>query len=89
MSVLREPRGRWWFFPTMIVGLFFSWEAADMCFSSDVQGICCPAACAAKNGKQWSKADEILRGCMRGIGCNDSTVHGATVGMRCNCAEVR
>jgi hypothetical protein len=78
--------GRRWFLPALIAGLFFSWEAADLCFASDVRATCCPAACAAKHGRQWPKADEILRGCMRGLGCNDATVEGATVGMRCDCS---
>ena len=53
------------------------------CFQSDVRQLCCPAACAAKNSPHWYQADSILRGCMRGMGCQGSET--ATVGMRCGC----
>lgn len=81
-------RGRlmaWVSLSAVVVG----WFALDLCFASDVQATCCPAACAAKHGKQWSRADEILRGCMRGLGCSDSSIDGATVTMRCNCEAFR
>ena len=62
--------------------LFVTPEASPMCFASDVRVICCPGACAVKRSVHWTKANEVLRGCMRGIGCEDNT---ATVGMRCDC----
>lgn len=62
-------------------------EALAACASWDVKEACCPAGCAAKNGRMWSKADEILRGCMRGLGCGDSEVKGATVFMKCDCPK--
>jgi hypothetical protein len=60
-------------------------EALAGCASWDIKENCCPAGCAAKKGSQWSKADDILRGCMRGLGCGDSDVKGATVFMKCDC----
>lgn len=78
-----------WFGPMLAVAIVGAWWAAELCFSSDVQAMCCPAACAAKKGKQWHNADEILRGCMRGMGCSESSVDGATVFLRCDCGDVR
>ncbi|MDB4935216.1 MAG: hypothetical protein JWP87_2188 [Labilithrix sp.] len=60
-------------------------EALASCASWDVKENCCPAGCAAKKGTQWSKADDILRGCMRGLGCGESDVKSATVFMKCDC----
>lgn len=57
------------------------------CAPWDVRETCCAAGCAAKNGPQWPKADEILRGCMRGLGCSESEVRGASVFMRCDCPK--
>lgn len=62
-------------------------EALAACASWDVRAACCPAGCAAKNGTMWPKADEILRGCMRGLGCNEGEVKGATVFMKCDCPK--
>ena len=61
--------------------------ALAACASWDVEENCCPAGCAAKNGSQWAKADDILRGCMRGLGCNEDDIQGATVFMRCDCDQ--
>lgn len=58
-------------------------EAEPVCWASDVAALCCPAACATKASSKWPQADEVLRSCMRGLGC--SRVEGATVGMRCGC----
>lgn len=77
----------------MLATLLFSMNLDDdapgapMCFASDVKQLCCPSACAAKNtpGK-WTQANEILRGCMRGLGCK-SGVDSATVGMLCDCGN--
>jgi hypothetical protein len=55
------------------------------CAIWDIKENCCPAGCAAKKGTNWSKADEILQGCMRGLGCSDSDTKGATVNMKCDC----
>ena len=60
-------------------------EDLPMCFSSDVQKLCCPSACATKDSSKWDKANEVLRGCARGIGCKD--VDSWTVGMKCNCSR--
>jgi hypothetical protein len=60
-------------------------EAVPMCFSSDVKQLCCPSACATKNSPKWTQADQVLRGCMKGIGCSDGESKNATVGMRCTC----
>jgi hypothetical protein len=60
-------------------------DAVPMCFSSDVKAICCPAACAAKASSKWQQADEVLRGCMKGLGCSDGSTKSATVFMRCDC----
>ncbi len=55
------------------------------CTSFDVKDACCAAGCAAKKGSNWSKADDILRGCMRGLGCSESDAKSATVFMKCDC----
>jgi hypothetical protein len=59
--------------------------ALAACSSWDVKDSCCPAGCAAKKGSNWSKADDIFRGCMRGLGCSEDDVKGATVFIRCDC----
>jgi len=69
----------------MLLGIHL--EATPLCFSSDVKQLCCPGACSAKNGPKWSQANDILRGCMRGLGCSDSESKGATVFMRCDCGK--
>jgi hypothetical protein len=61
--------------------------ALAACASWDVKDACCPAGCAAKNGTLWPKADDILRGCMRGLGCNEADVKSATVFMKCDCSK--
>lgn len=63
--------------------LILLFEAQPVCWASDVAALCCPTACATKASPRWSQADEVLRSCMRGLGC--SRVEGATVGMRCGC----
>jgi hypothetical protein len=60
-------------------------EALAACTSWDIKENCCPAGCAAKKGSNWPKADDILRGCMRGLGCSEDEVKGATVFMKCDC----
>jgi len=62
-------------------------DAAPMCFSSDVKQLCCPSACATKNSPKWPQANDVLRACMKGIGCGDGESKNATVGMKCNCAS--
>ena len=57
-------------------------DAVPVCFSSDVKALCCPSACAVKNSPKWEQANEVLRGCMRGLGCSDGESRGATVAMR-------
>ncbi len=75
--------------PLMMAALLFglNLDAAPMCFSSDIQKLCCPSACATKNSSKWTQADGVLRGCMKGIGCSDSESKGATVFMKCNCGK--
>lgn len=58
-----------------------------LCFQSDVKTLCCPSACATKASPKWERANEVLRACMKGIGCSDSESKGATVGMKCNCSK--
>ena len=60
-------------------------QPEPVCFASDVRALCCPGACAAKNGPKWPQADQILQGCMRGLGCSEGDSKGATVGMKCDC----
>lgn len=57
------------------------------CMTPDVQAMCCPAACAAKAGPHWPDADEVLRGCMRGLGCDEPGTRSATVSMMCWCGR--
>jgi hypothetical protein len=61
--------------------------ASAGCTPWDVKDTCCLAGCAAKRGSNWPKADEILRSCMRGLGCSESEVKDATVFMNCDCPE--
>lgn len=59
-----------------------------LCFQSDVKALCCPSACAAKRDVHlWPRANDVLRGCAKGIGCK--SVDSWTVGMRCNCDAPR
>jgi hypothetical protein len=70
---------------TLLIVTWFGLETPEqMCFESDIKALCCPGACAAKNSRKWSQANDVLRGCMRGLGCK-SGVDTATVGMRCDC----
>lgn len=62
-------------------------EAFAGCSSFDVKDVCCPAGCAAKKGPTWAKADEIFRGCMRGLGCGETDVKNASVFMKCDCEK--
>lgn len=62
-------------------------DAVPMCFASDVKQLCCPSACATKGSPKWPQANDVLRACMKGIGCTDSESKGATVGMRCECKK--
>ena len=63
--------------------LLASWLMLSACFASDVRAYCCPAACATKKSTHWYRANDVLRGCMRGIGCDGA--ESATVFMRCGC----
>ena len=67
------------------MALWFEQPAAPMCFTSDVQRLCCPSACAVKDSPKWTQANDVLRGCARGIGCKD--VEAWTVGMKCECGK--
>jgi hypothetical protein len=59
--------------------------ALAACSSFDVRDTCCPAGCAARNGPNWPRADDIFRGCMRGMGCSEGDAKNATVFMKCEC----
>ena len=63
--------------------------AEPVCFASDVKALCCPSACAVKASPKWMQADQVLRSCMRGLGCSDSESKGATVFNRCNCGRAK
>lgn len=67
----------------LLVGLHL--DAVPQCFASDVKQLCCPSACATKNSPKWTQANDVLRSCMKGIGCSDSDSKNATVGLRCEC----
>ena len=70
------------------LALWFTQPAPEqVCFASDVKAYCCPAACTVKKGPKWYQADEVLRGCMKGLGCSVGDTKGATVGMRCQCSK--
>lgn len=60
-------------------------DAMPVCFSSDVKQLCCPSACTTKDSTKCTKANDVLRACMKGIGCSDSESKNATVEMRCSC----
>lgn len=62
-------------------------DAEPLCFASDVKALCCPSACTTKNSPKWERANDILRACMRGLGCSDAESRGATVFMRCECGR--
>ena len=70
---------------TMLLGL--NLEVVPMCFSGDVKQLCCPSACATKNSPKWTQANDVLRGCMKGIGCSDGESRNVTVGLECNCGS--
>jgi hypothetical protein len=52
------------------------------CIPSSAAAVCCPAACAAKKSSS-TKADKVLRACLRGLECSASDVASATVFLRC------
>lgn len=58
--------------------------ATTTCNSWDVEKYCCPAACAAKKESGF-KENDVLRGCMRGIGCSNDESASATVFQMCRC----
>jgi hypothetical protein len=71
---------------TVSLGLLFfvSPEARAACGSQDVRNSCCPAACdAKKDPKNKDKANEVLRACMKRIGC--VSYSSATVFSYCSC----
>ena len=71
----------------IIFAMLFTEPPAQMCFASDVAKLCCPSACAVKDSPKWPQANDVLRGCARGIGCKD--VDNWTVGMKCQCPKVK
>lgn len=68
---------------TLLIASLFGFEAEPVCFSSEVQALCCPSACAVRNSPKWTEADDVLRACAKGIGCK--SVDSWSVSMRCNC----
>ncbi len=60
-------------------------QAEPVCFNADVKALCCPGACAVKSSPKWSRANEVLRSCARGLGCKN--VDAWTVFMRCDCSR--
>jgi hypothetical protein len=75
---------------TLFIATLFGLEPSEPvagCFSSDVKTLCCPSACAVKDSPKWSTANDVLRACMRGIGCSDSDSKNATVFMKCDCGR--
>lgn len=60
-------------------------EALAACSSSDVKNKCCPAACDA-NKTDHTKGNQILRGCMKDLGCVSGTTDG-TVFSYCSCSK--
>ena len=71
----------------LLIALWFDLAAQPLCFASDIKTLCCTSACAAKASPKWTQADQVLRACMKGIGCSDSDSKGATVFMRCECGR--
>jgi len=67
----------------LLLPLLLASTASASCYQSDVKALCCSAACAAYNSTKWYRANDVLRGCMRGLGCESSS--GATVGTKCEC----
>ena len=66
-----------------IVALFATETPA--CPQWDIQQICCPSACAVLRSTQPFKADDVLQGCMRGLGCREQDVLNAHTTMTCYC----
>jgi hypothetical protein len=60
-------------------------EALAACASSDVRNKCCPAACDA-NKSDHTKGNQILRGCMKDLGCVSGTTDGTVFGY-CSCGK--
>jgi len=69
--------------PVIVGILLWAGNVAAGCFTSDVRSVCCPAACAAKNGPNWYRAEGVLRGCMAGLGCERPDA--ATIFSKCGC----
>ena len=46
------------------------------CVSWDIKDLCCPGYCAAKNGSNWTKADDIFDSCIVGLGCKSKSTKG-------------
>lgn len=67
----------------LVCALLLASPASAGCFQSDVKAYCCPAACAVYKSSKWYQANDVLRGCMRGMGCERSD--GATVAGKCGC----
>jgi hypothetical protein len=60
-------------------------EALASCASEDIKKKCCPVSCNA-NKTDKNKANKILRGCMKDLGCV-SGLSDATVFSYCSCSK--
>jgi len=54
------------------------------CVSWDIQELCCPGYCAAKNGSNWSSADKLFAACIVGLGCKEDSTSGF---LSCDCPK--
>jgi hypothetical protein len=75
--------------PALIFALLFEQPAEPEtgCFSSDIQQLCCPSACAVKGSSSWQKADEVLRGGVKALGCSDARTKSSSVFKDCTCPK--
>ena len=74
------------FLSVLLLGASAEDVVASSCTRWDIRDVCCPPACAARSSAhEFQHADEILRGCMRGLGCGDSMTHEAHVLALCDC----
>jgi hypothetical protein len=58
---------------------------AASCAPWDIKSMCCPAYCAADRtgSTNWTRKNEIFKGCLAGLGCDSSTVQGANGFISC------
>ena len=58
---------------------------ASSCTPFDIKEMCCPSYCAAdKTGStNWTRKDEIFRGCLAGLGCSADAIKSANGFLSC------